>query len=244
MRRSFYKMANLEKYGAKIDTMNLGSVIVNLRKTATLKETADHINKYYLKDGDSITAEAIRKWEKKNNVVQERAVIPIGVPVNTYNKVVANHNRSVAQLSRLESEIFKIQHSTLTDEEAATLEDLVKSDSIPKSLKAKIEDVLLYTGNNTLTTLFSLYNSALANDHKIALDMVKVEKEMFNVNNNKTIIDAIVQAVVQVDKELSDRDAQLSKELGVAVPAYSLKRRYYEILQANPEIWKTIQKQG
>lgn len=237
-------MAQLEKFGAKIETMNLGPVIVKLRKNASLKETAEHINRYYLKDGDSITAEAIRKWEKKNNIIQERPVIPIGVPVDTYNKVIANHNRSVAQLSRLDSEMFKLRNSVLTEEEENTINHLIESERMPQSLRTKLEDILVYNRTSTMTTLLGLYNTAIANDHKIALDMVKVEKDMFNVNNNKTIIDAIVKAVVQVDGELSKRDSELSKELGVAIPTYSLKRRYYEILQENPEIWKTIQKKG
>jgi hypothetical protein len=237
-------MAQLEKYGAKIDTMNLGPVIIKLRKNASLKEVADHINRYYLKDGDSITAEAIRKWEKKNNIVQERAVIPIGVPVDTYNKVITNHNRSIAQLSRLDSEMFKLRNSVFTEEEEAALNRLIDTGDIPASLKTKMEDMLVYNRTNTMTTLLGLYNTAIANDHKIALDMVKVEKDMFNVNNNKTIIDAIVGAVVQLDKETTERDAVLSRELGTAIPTYSLKQRYYEILQENPEIWKTIQKKG
>ena len=74
--------------------------------------------------------------------------------------------------------------------------------------------------------------------------MVKIEKEMFNVNNQKILIDAIIKAVVEVDKELADRDSGLSKEFNIAIPTYSLKQKYYSILQSNPNIWKEIQKKG
>lgn len=238
-------MAQLGKYDAKIDTMNLAPIIIRLRKNSSLRSTADHINRYYLKDGDSITAEAIRKWEKRNHIVQqEQPVIPIGVPIDTYNKVVTNHNRSVAQLSRLDGEMYRLRNSVFTDEEEEVINRLIASDGVPASLKTKLEDLLVYDRTNTMTTLLSLYNTAIANDHKISLDMVKVEKEMLNVNNNKMIIDAIVKAVIQVDKELEERDSELSKEFSVPIPTYSIKRRYYEILQENPEIWKTIQKKG
>lgn len=237
-------MGQLGKYDAKIDTMNLGGVIIKMRKTSSLRETAEHINRYYLKDGDSITAEAIRKWEKKNNVVQERPVIPIGVPVDTYNKVIANHNRSTAQISRLDSEMFRLRNSVFTDEEIETLNRLIDSGEIPSSLKVKIEDLLVFNRTSTMTTLLGLYNTAIANDHKIALDMVKVEKDMLNANNSKRIIDAIVKAVIQLDKELAERDAEISKETGEAIPTFSIKRRYYEILQDDPDMWKTIQKKG
>lgn len=233
-----------DKYGSKIDRLNLGAVIVNLRKTSTLKETADHINNYYMQNGETITSEAIRKWEKKNNVVQEQAVIPIGVPINTYQKVIANHNRSVAQLSRLDSEIYKVRNSVLSEEEEEYLKKIMKGEGIPPNFKAKLEDIITWNRSGTMTSLLGLYNTAIANDHKIALDMVKIEKEMFNVNNQKTLIDAIIKAVVEVDKELAERDSNLSKEFNVAIPTYSLKQKYYSILQSNPNIWKEIQKKG
>lgn len=193
---------------SKIDEYGIGKIVIEKRQTMSLADTAEYVNKYVLDNGDSITHELIRKWEIKNNITYATKDnnIVVGVPLNTYTEIINLNNKINAHLSTIQGEIDKSQHKFDADGN-------------------KVLDVKMIP-----TELLNAYTTAVNTKHKIALDMVKLEKEMLNTVNTKKIIDSIVDCVKELDKELRDYTLSLSRELKQDIPAYSLWNRWNESL--------------
>ena len=83
--------------------------------------------------------------------------------------------------------------------------------------------------------LINSYTNALDKKHKIALDMVKLEKEMMNTANLKKITQAAIDAMREVNNELKSYIDELVIDKGLSIPPFDIMQRYQEKLQAYQE---------
>ena len=89
----------------KIEKLGLTEDVYRLRQTLSAKETAKRLNSIHsdvkLSDND------ILRWEKRHDIQYVKNLITVGVPLDTYQTVIDNHNTITTHVARIENEMIK-----------------------------------------------------------------------------------------------------------------------------------------
>ena len=204
----------------KIDQLQLGESIIQLRQTMTLDQAAQVLSN---SGKGKINAMDIHRWEKKNSIsyADKSNIIAIGVPLDTYREVCNTNNQMTAHVQRIEGEIAKYKALFSSPEFVNKPENQNRVLAVP-------------------VDLLNAYSTAVEKKHKAALDMVKLEKELLNPANTKKHLTAIVQALKLTNREFKAHMDELSKKYKVTFPAFDIEQQYQANLQKQQADWEEM----
>lgn len=202
----------------KIEKLELGETVIQLRQSKTVAEVARILTD---SKGVKIHAMDIARWEKQRNIVPSKAIIAIGVPLDTYAEVVNINNLMTAHIGRIETEITKYKLLYDSPGFQEEMKDQHKVNSIP-------------------VDLLNAYSAALEKKHKAALDMVKLEKELLNPANTKKHLTAVVKALKETNREFQQYQKELVEKLKITIPVFDIEQQYKKNLQESQAEWEEM----